>query len=78
MTLTEFKARFIKDQQHIKRMKLWQAGHTDAEIAACCNVHRRSIQSWRTAYNLPRNIINTGKGYKAEISRGYRFKSKFG
>jgi hypothetical protein len=72
MNLTEFKNRFIKDQKHLKRLKLYRSGHTDHEIALCCGVSYWTIWDWRKNNNLPPNTVIIGKGYKDAISKRIR------
>lgn len=67
MTAQKFKRRFLRDQQHAKRLKFHREGHTDMEIAICYNVHKSTICSWRTRNNLSSNNIIHSNGYKSKI-----------
>jgi hypothetical protein len=72
MNLTEFKNKFIKDQKHLKRLRLYRAGHTDYEIAVSCGVTHWTIGDWRKKYSLPPNTVIHGKSYKDVISKRIR------
>lgn len=52
---------------------LWQAGHTDAEIASDVGVSRAAIQKWRDVLELPsttRKNIDTKKYHLARMPDG--------
>jgi hypothetical protein len=44
------------------RMKLYQAGRTDAEIGQACRVSADAIRKWRNKHGLDKNAAQKRKG----------------
>lgn len=45
--------------QHSKRLKMWQEGHMDEEIAFACNTTAKTISKWRKTHNLSERVCLT-------------------
>lgn len=45
----------LPPEENARRMKLWQQGYTDSQIAREVSCHPGSIKSWREARGLPQN-----------------------
>lgn len=45
----------LTPEEHMIRMDMWHAGHTDPHIADQLGVHRTTITGWRRAHGLAAN-----------------------
>ena len=68
ITQSEFKRRFLRDQENAKRLRLHRAGHTDSEIAISCGTYREVITDWRKSRNLAPNGVICARGYKEKVT----------
>lgn len=61
MTKSSFVKKVTNDLkiEHSKRLKLWQEGHMDEEIAFACKTTVKKIVKWREKYNLSERICLT-------------------
>jgi len=61
MTKTDFVRKLSNDLrvEHEKRLKMWQEGHTDKEIAFACNTTTKTISKWRKTHNLTERVCIT-------------------
>lgn len=42
--------------EHSKRLKMWQEGHMDEEIAFACKTTAKTISKWRKNHNLSERV----------------------
>ncbi len=75
---SEFIKRYVKDQEHAKRLRLYNTGHLDEEIALACNVNVEEIKKWRKKNKLSINIVRAQRVHKVpspltrELYRDYK------
>lgn len=58
MTKSDFIKKVSNDLkiEHSKRLKMWEEGHPDEEIAFACKTTMRTISKWRKTHNLSERV----------------------
>lgn len=61
MTKLDFIKKVTNDLkiEHSKRLRMWQEGHTDAEIAFACKTTTKTISKWRKKHKLSERVYLT-------------------
>lgn len=45
----------ISQEEHNKRLNLWEKGYSDRKIARECNVRTQTVEQWRKNRDIPAN-----------------------